>query len=194
MNNLHGYELAFTEIVLASNIGINGNLFGGQMMAWLDKAASLYVSSKINSQNIVTAKFGELNFLEKVKEKEIIRIYAKLTRVGKSSITIDLKACKVVYNEYQEQLVDVVHTSAVFVHIDKEGKSKQLPKIIERNIFCELTTSQFHPLTCCSAGSEKNCQRRNGTGEGELIHKESHMECPCGEYKQYYDGTNNIPR
>lgn len=194
MNNLLGYELVYTEIVLAGNIGINGNLFGGQMMAWLDKAASLFVSSKINSQNIVTAKFGELNFLEKVKEKEIVRIFAKITRVGKSSITIDLKACKVVYKEYKEHLVDVVHTSAVFVHIDKEGNSKQLPTIIERNVFCELVSNTFHPLTCCSAGSKENCQRRNGTGEGILINKEKHMECPCGEYKQYFDGTNNIPR
>lgn len=41
-----------------------------------------------------------------------------------------------------------------------------------------------HPFTCCSAGSEKHCQRRNGEGEGILIATEVGWVCPCGEYKQ----------
>ena len=41
-----------------------------------------------------------------------------------------------------------------------------------------------HPFTCCSAGSEQNCERRNGTGEGILKATEQGWICPCGEYKQ----------
>lgn len=136
--NLEGFDLAFTEIVLAGNIGINGNLFGGTMMSWLDKAATLYVSKLIKSQNILTAQFGELNFIEKVKEKEIVRIFTKIIRVGKSSITIDIKACKILYKDYTETLVDVVRTSAVFVHIDSDGKSKHIPSDIERELFSKI--------------------------------------------------------
>ena len=28
------------------------------------------------------------------------------------------------------------------------------------------------------------CERRNGTGEGVLIDKGTHLECPCGKYRQ----------
>lgn len=44
--------------------------------------------------------------------------------------------------------------------------------------------SNFHPFTCCSAGTKENCERRNGTGDGTLIASEDGWICPCGEYKQ----------
>lgn len=47
----------------------------------------------------------------------------------------------------------------------------------------------FHPFTCCSAGSEQKCQRRNGTGEGTLIATNEGWVCPCGEYKQDWAHT-----
>lgn len=119
-------KLVYSDIVLAGNIGINGNLFGGVMMSWLDKAASLYVSDIISSQDIVTARFNELNFIEKVKEKEVVRIYAKTEKIGNTSITVKLKGCKVKYIDYVETEIDVVETSAVFVHIDKNGNSKKI--------------------------------------------------------------------
>lgn len=120
-------KLVFREIVLASDIGINGNLFGGTLMEWLDKASTFFVSEYIKSQNIVTAKFSEINFLEKVKEKELVKIYAELDKIGRSSITVNLKATKVNYKEYQEYESTIATTTAVFVHIDKNGKSKEIP-------------------------------------------------------------------
>lgn len=129
MNNM---DIIYREIVLASNIGINGNLFGGTLMSWMDKAATLYVSSLIKSQDVVTAKFGEINFIEKVKEKDLIRIYAGLNHIGNSSVKIDIKVCKVIYENYSERLVDVLTTDAIFVHIDSNGNSKKIPDFIKK--------------------------------------------------------------
>lgn len=183
-NNLYGYDLAFTEIVLASDIGINGNLFGGRMMSWLDKAATLFITKKIKSQNIVTANFGEMNFIEKVKEKEIVKIFVKITRVGKSSISVAIKACKIVYQNYKEHLIDVVYTSAVFVHIDETGKPKQIPLEIEKKLFSDVIYSNTHPYTC--DGNGEKCVKKNGK-QGELINKIDCMICPCGSYKEDKD-------
>lgn len=47
----------------------------------------------------------------------------------------------------------------------------------------------FHPFTCCSAGTEEKCERRNGKGEGILIATNEGWVCPCGEYKQNWAHT-----
>jgi hypothetical protein len=47
----------------------------------------------------------------------------------------------------------------------------------------------FHPFTCCSAGSEEKCERRNHKGEGLLIATNEGWVCPCGEYKQDWAHT-----
>lgn len=124
-------NLVFREIVLASDIGINGNLFGGTLMEWLDKASTFFVSELICSQNVVTANFSEINFITKVKEKELVRIYAELEHFGKTSITVKLKATKVTYENYKEIEETVATTTAIFVHIDEHGNSKELPNKIK---------------------------------------------------------------
>ncbi len=44
---------------------------------------------------------------------------------------------------------------------------------------------QFHPLTCGGPASAGDlCERRNGTGEGELIDQGDYFVCPCGKYRQ----------
>lgn len=61
---------------------------------------------------------------------------------------------------------------------------------------------QTHPLTCGGPEFTKNgkyigdiCERRSGTGEGELIDKGDYFECPCGAYQQMkysHDPTHSI--
>jgi hypothetical protein len=45
-------------------------------------------------------------------------------------------------------------------------------------------SGKFHPFTCCSSGTEKNCHRINGKGEGLLIPSNKGWVCPCGEITQ----------
>lgn len=47
----------------------------------------------------------------------------------------------------------------------------------------------FHPFTCCSAGDDETCERRNGKGEGILIATNEGWVCPCGKYKQDWAHT-----
>ena len=46
---------------MTKDVGINGNLFGGNMMAWLDESAAIY--AKMNaSHDVTTLKISEILF------------------------------------------------------------------------------------------------------------------------------------
>ena len=42
-------ELITREICLRQDLGIHGNLFGGTMMSWLDKAGAIYATQLCQS-------------------------------------------------------------------------------------------------------------------------------------------------
>jgi acyl-CoA thioesterase YciA len=71
-------KLISTKICKTSDIGVNDNLFGGTMLAWLDEAGGIMASSVCCSSNLVTLKIEEVLFKEPVKVKQQIRIYGKV--------------------------------------------------------------------------------------------------------------------
>jgi acyl-CoA thioesterase YciA len=113
-------KLISTKICKTSDIGVNDNLFGGTMLAWLDEAGGIMASSVCCSSNLVTLKIEEVLFKEPVKVKQQIRIYGKVERMGKTSITLLVEARRADLKTKSE--VVVCSTKMVYVHIDKEGK------------------------------------------------------------------------
>ncbi len=79
------------HLCMTKDIGTNGNLFGGNMMAWLDEAAAIF--AQINaSHDIATLKVSEILFKKPIKIKDLVEIHCDLTNKGDSSITIKTKA------------------------------------------------------------------------------------------------------
>ena len=68
-------ELITTKTILALDIGVNNNLFGGIMLSELDKAGAAYASQICDSPRLVTKKFEEVIFEKPVKIGNLIKIY-----------------------------------------------------------------------------------------------------------------------
>ena len=113
-------KLISTKICKTSDIGVNDILFGGTMLAWLDESAGIMASSVCCSSNMVTLKMEEVLFKEPVEVKQQIRIYGKVDRMGKTSISLFIEARRADLKNRTE--VVVCSTKIVFVRIDKEGK------------------------------------------------------------------------
>ena len=113
-------KLISTKICKTSDIGVNDILFGGSMLAWLDEAGGIMASSVCCTSNMVTLKIEEVLFKEPVKVKQQIRIYGKVDRIGKTSITLWVEARRADLKKQTE--VVVCSTKMVFVHIDEQGK------------------------------------------------------------------------
>lgn len=117
-------DLISTHTVMTSDIGVNGNLFGGRLMAWIDEAAAAYAKEKSCSPSIVTKKVSELIFIEPAQVNDLLKIYGKVERIGNTSITIGIHARRLDVTTREE--VTMCTTSLVFVSVDHEGRPKKI--------------------------------------------------------------------
>ena len=114
-------ELVTTKICMALDLGVHGNLFGGNMMSFLDEAAAAYACQICDSAKMVTKKIEEVVFESPVRVGNLIKIYASVHKFGNTSITINLEVRK--HNVYTGHQDVVVSTNIKFVRIDEEGRA-----------------------------------------------------------------------
>jgi len=55
-------QLVNAYLCMTRDIGVDGNLFGGNLMAWIDQAAGIYAHRYTGVSRMVTLKFTELVF------------------------------------------------------------------------------------------------------------------------------------
>ena len=118
------------RIVLARDIGIHGNLFGGTLMAWLDEAAAAFATEYCYTPNMVTVSVGELLFKKPLKAGHHLRIYGEVFKMGSSSITLRLEARKFSLYSGEESLVFTI--SITFVRIDDDGRPTAIGETVRK--------------------------------------------------------------
>ncbi len=80
-----------TKIVLPNDTNTLGNLFGGQLLAWMDVIAS--VSAHRHSKRVVvTASVNNVSFQKPINHASIVTIEAKITRAFTTSMEIRVQA------------------------------------------------------------------------------------------------------
>ena len=112
-------ELITTRVCMASQIGVHGHLFGGEMLSVLDESGAVYTCQICDTPRMVTKKIEEVIFQRPVKTGNLIKIYGSVEKIGTTSITINLEARK--HNVYTGVQDLVCSTKMVFVRIDDEG-------------------------------------------------------------------------
>jgi len=110
-----------SRICMRKDVGLNGNLFGGKMLAWLDESAFIFADRIThNKYFLVTKKFGEIVFRKAVREGDVVDFHFGNVVVGNTSISFDVKVTSgndIVFN-----------TTAVFVATDKDGRKMKINK------------------------------------------------------------------
>jgi acyl-CoA thioesterase YciA len=129
-------RLISTKICKTSDIGINNNLFGGRMLAWMDEAGGTMAAEVSCSPNMITLKMDEVLFKLPVKVNDHIRIYGRVCKVGNSSIGLYLEARRFCFNTSNEEAV--CSTKMLFVNIDEEGNSKPINENNKKNLLKSL--------------------------------------------------------
>lgn len=126
-------ELLTTKVCMASQIGIHGNLFGGEMISILDESAAAYTSQLCDTPRVVTVKIEEVVFQHPVKVGNILKVYGEVDKIGKTSITLKLEARK--HNVYTGQQKIVCSTKMVFVRIDDEGDAVPISERVKKRYY-----------------------------------------------------------
>ncbi len=116
-----------THIVLPNDTNTLGNLFGGQLLAWMDVIAS--VSAHRHCKRVVvTASVNHVSFQKPINHASIVTLEAKVSRSFNSSmeIFVDVFVEDQVTGE-KEKCNEAIYT---FVAVDQNGGPIQVPELI----------------------------------------------------------------
>lgn len=118
--NINKMELISTHYVMAKQVGYHGNLFGGTMLAWIDEAGAAFACQIADTGRMVTKYMSEVNFERAVRPGQLIKLYGRCLKIGKTSVTIEIEARRhSIYNGTQKT---VCKCNIVFVRIDGDGE------------------------------------------------------------------------
>ena len=123
-------DLLSTHPVKKSDLGFHGNLFGGKLLSWLDAAVAAYAMEKCHSQNMITIAMDQCVFKKPAKEKQLVKIYAEMSKVGNTSANFKVEARA--YNVFRGDEVVLLATNVTFVRVDEEGVPIPISEQVKR--------------------------------------------------------------
>ncbi|HET7527490.1 MAG TPA: acyl-CoA thioesterase, partial [Burkholderiaceae bacterium] len=120
-----GSELALRVIPMPADANANGDIFGGWIMAQVDIAGAV-LPARIARGRIATVAVNQFVFKQPVSVGDLLSFYARVVRVGTTSITVHVEV-------FAERNPERPHTSKVtdanltYVAIDAHGRPRQIP-------------------------------------------------------------------
>ena len=117
-------ELVLKVIPMPADCNANGDIFGGWVMAQVDLAGSVILARHAQGR-MATVAVNEFVFKQPVRVGDILSFFASLTRIGRTSITVQVE----VYAERfqaQGQYIKVTEASLTYVAIDDSGKPRPI--------------------------------------------------------------------
>ena len=116
-----------TDLVLPGDTNSLNSLFGGELLARMDRVASI-AAIKHSEQIVVTASVNNVAFGEPVPVGSILTIEAKVSRAFNSSMEVFIDVWK--QNKTNPQKTKVNEAIFTFVALDKQGKIVKVPQIV----------------------------------------------------------------
>lgn len=107
------------KLVMPEHLNPFGNLFGGQMMSWMDKIAAME-AIKHTARNCVTVKVSEIVFEEPVKLGDVVELNTFISKEGKSSLVVHVRANRKNLKTGEEECA--AQSYFTFVAINDEGR------------------------------------------------------------------------
>ena len=118
-------ELVLRVIPMPSDANFNGDIFGGWIMAQVDLAGAV-IPARIAKGRIATVAVNQFVFKQPVSMGDLLSFYAKVTRVGRTSVTVNVE----VYAERNPadlHVVKVTEANLTYVAIDRNGRPREIP-------------------------------------------------------------------
>ena len=119
-------ELVLKVIPMPGDCNANGDIFGGWVMAQVDLAGAV-IPARYTLGRQATVAVNEFVFKQPVRVGDILSLFASVTRIGRTSITVQVE----VYAERilaQRQYVKVTEALVTYVAIDDAGKPRPIPR------------------------------------------------------------------
>ena len=116
-----------TKVVLPNDTNTLGNLFGGQLLAWMDVIASVS-AARHSKRVVVTASVNNVSFQKPIKHASIVTLEAKVSRSFSSSMEVFVDVfVEDPVTGLREKCNEAIYK---FVAVDQNGGPIQVPEVI----------------------------------------------------------------
>jgi acyl-CoA thioesterase YciA len=121
-----GAELVLRMLPLPADTNMNGDIFGGWLMAQVDLAGAV-LPSRIARGRIATVAVNQFLFKQPVSVGDLLSFYARIERIGTTSVTVHVEVLAE-RNPANPQIVKVTEANLTYVAIDRDGKPRSIPR------------------------------------------------------------------
>lgn len=120
-------KTTLTDLVLPSETNPLGNLFGGELLARMDRAASI-AARRHSRRIVVTASVNHVAFNRMIPLGSVVTVEARITRAFKTSMEILIDVCiEDRESGLKSQANEAIYT---FVAVDEQGLPVLVPQVL----------------------------------------------------------------
>ncbi|MCE4223524.1 acyl-CoA thioesterase [Methylobacterium sp. C25] len=117
-------ELTVRTIAMPADTNANGDIFGGWVLSQMDQAGGIAGVDRAQGR-VVTVALDAMTFIRPVHVGDVLCVYTRIGRVGRTSMTIEVEAWA---RRFRTQVREKVTAATfVFVAIDDDGKPRPIP-------------------------------------------------------------------
>ena len=122
--NVEDSVTEWTRVVKYDEINAQNNLFGGQLMAWIDEVAGT-VALRHSGNPVSTAAVDNMQFKQGAKLGDVLVIIGKITYVGRTSMEVRVDTYVEDVRTGMRHVLNRAYLTEVCV--DEEGKPTTVP-------------------------------------------------------------------
>ena len=115
-------ELVIRTIAMPADTNPNGDIFGGWLMSQMDLGSGI-LASKLAKTRVVTVAVEGMSFLQPVRVGDTVACYARVEKIGRTSMKIPVEVWVQRYMSTEQTLV----TRAVFTYVAVDPSGRPVP-------------------------------------------------------------------
>lgn len=119
-------RVEMTQVVLPQFANALGNVFGGQVMAWIDICAAVAAQRHCRAQ-VVTASIDAVHFIEPIKQGDVVVLRGQVNQVFHTSMECGVAVES--ENPLTGERRRAMKAYATFVALDENGCPTKVPPI-----------------------------------------------------------------
>ncbi|AMB45689.1 MULTISPECIES: acyl-CoA thioesterase [Methylobacteriaceae] len=117
-------DLTVRTIAMPADTNANGDIFGGWVLSQMDQAGGIAGVERAQGR-VVTVAVDAMTFIRPVRVGDVLCVYTRVGRVGRTSMKIHLEAwARRFQTRFREKVTEATFT---FVAIDEMGRPRPIP-------------------------------------------------------------------
>jgi acyl-CoA thioesterase YciA len=118
-------ELTLRTLAMPADVNVNGDIFGGWVLSQMDIASGILAGARAKGR-VATVALDAMKFIRPVKVGDVLCIYGRIERVGRTSMGIAIEAW--VLRNRIDQREKVTEAMFTYVAIDENGRPRPVPQ------------------------------------------------------------------